>query len=188
MIHRDARSLFDRAVEDLRERTLDSFDCTMAKLIYLSSTRNYNTGHYSHHGMEFCYSARVAEAAIEACHRDVFKQLASASLRRLVDDLEIYLRSTQGGEDSILESWQEFEPYRMVVPHVSEPLLRALFISNVRAALAILVNRRRARRETETASSPPPSPYQQPQRPLDARRDGLDSQTADVEVAEDSCP
>ena len=157
MIHRDARPLLDRAIGDLRERTLAAFDCEMAKLIYLSSTRDYNTGCYRHEGLEFCYSSQMAEEALERSHRQVFKQLATAPLQHLVDDLQAYFRMAHADGDIVLRSWMALEPYRVVPPEVSEPLLRELFISNVKAALAILESRRRARLGAELTSSPQPS-------------------------------
>src|SRR5436190_1559634 len=56
-------SLVEDALRDLRNRTLAKLDGDLARLVYLASTRDYNTGRYAHDGLSFRFSESVAETA-----------------------------------------------------------------------------------------------------------------------------
>ena len=45
------RNDIQRATDDLRRRTLARFERSLDRLIYLASTRDYNTGIYYHDGL-----------------------------------------------------------------------------------------------------------------------------------------
>ena len=154
MTYRISRPLIDRAMEDLKERTLAPLNCEMAKLIHLSSTRDYNTGHYYHDGLESQYTPEVTEAALKSSHSEIFRQVAVAPLEFLVDDLQTYFQLAHPDETVVLESWKGLQPYKVVVPHDSDPLLRELFFFNIKAALIILENRQRTNLRVEQSSSP----------------------------------
>ena len=62
--------VFEEAVRDLQNRTLDRLDGDFAKLVYLASTRDYNTGRYAHDGLSFRFSEPVAERVLAAAHRE----------------------------------------------------------------------------------------------------------------------
>src|SRR6266478_8103081 len=80
-------------LRDLRNRTLAKLDGDFARLVYLASTRDYNTGRYAHDGLSFRFSESVAQEALSAAHRGVFASLALRPLRVLVANLEQYIRS-----------------------------------------------------------------------------------------------
>ena len=79
--------LVEEALRDLQNRTLARLNGDFAKLVYLASTRDYNTGHYAHDGLSFRFSELVAERALAAAHREVFVSLALSPLRVLVGHL-----------------------------------------------------------------------------------------------------
>ena len=77
------------AYDDLLQRTLSKITCDLAKLIYLASTRDYNTGTYHHDGLAARFRPEVAGKALEIAHRQIFYQLAEslhASSRSSHDD------------------------------------------------------------------------------------------------------
>jgi hypothetical protein len=128
----------DEAYADLQRRTLSKIHGNFARLIYLASTRDYNSARYYHSGLAEQFSAQVAEKALELAHREVFRKLSTAALAVLAEELELYMRSTRENPADFFKAWQAVEPFRVVVPVGTHPTSAALFISNVRFALAVL--------------------------------------------------
>ncbi len=126
------------ALRDLQNRTLANLDGDFARLVYLASTRDYNSGRYAHDGLSFRFTAPVAEQVLAKAHRDAFVGLALSPLEVLVSQLEQYIRSGSARPDELLESWHELEPFRILAPEHDDPITVKLFISNVRFALAIV--------------------------------------------------
>jgi hypothetical protein len=130
------------AYEDLLRRSLSRIPCDLGRLLYLASTRDYNTGNYHHDGLADRYSVKVARSALEIAHRQAFYKVAALSLRDLVRDLAAYLESSRENPEEFLRSWQRLEPYRIAIPMEVNPTVARLFASNVRLALAVLRLRR----------------------------------------------
>jgi hypothetical protein len=143
-----------RAAEELRSRTLSQFSRPLDCLVYLASTRDYNTGVYYHDGLASKFGEEVACEALAECHREVFQQLLSSSLEGLVSQMESYMRTTGPMPTDFLAMWKGLEPYRVTVPVGGDPLSTEFLFSNFRIALAILDERLRARRQEEPGASP----------------------------------
>ena len=126
------------AYDDLLNRTLSRVSCDLGRLIYLASTRDYNTGNYYHEGLVSRFSPEVARKALEIAHRQAFYRVSAFSLEDLVGDLEAYMRSTRENPQEFLRAWQKLEPYRVAIPTEVNLTVARLFTSNVRLALAIL--------------------------------------------------
>ncbi len=126
------------AVRDLERHTLDGLPGALAKLVYLASTRDYDTAEYHHAGLEQIYTSEGAQKALRQCHASIFATLAGETLEALVGELESYL--AEKGEDSqqVLKAWRGLEPYRMLVPAGCDARMRDLFISNFTTALSIV--------------------------------------------------
>src|SRR5713226_5060664 len=106
----------EAAREDLSNRTLARIGLEFARLIYLASTRDYNTGRYYHDGLAFRFSEAVAAQALSDAHRDVFKRLALSPLEDLVDQLQAYVHSAGAESKEVIRAWEKLEPYRVAVP------------------------------------------------------------------------
>ena len=151
---RKAISLIE-AVEDLKERTLSSFSNDMAKLVYLSSTRDYLTGRYYHDGLAFRFTGGLAETAVGFCHHELFEKMAVSPLCELVRELEVFIRSQHAKPREVLNTWKELQPFRMLIPQSSNSVSREFFFSNIRVALATLEYRlERALLQDSQSSSP----------------------------------
>jgi hypothetical protein len=136
----------EAAREDLNKRTLAKIGLDFARLIYLASTRDYNTGRYYHDGLAFQFSEAVTAQALSDAHEEVFMDLALSPLKDLVDQLQAYLRSVGAESDDVIRVWDRLEPYRVAIPTESDPLTTSFFLANVKIALAIVRSRERAGR------------------------------------------
>ena len=136
----------EAAREDLKNRTLAKISLEFARLIYLASTRDYNTGRYYHDGLAFRFSEALAAQALSDAHKEAFEDLALSPLEHLVDELHSYLRSVGAQSSEVIQVWERLEPYRVAVPCESDPLTKRYFLGNVKIALAIVESRERATR------------------------------------------
>ena len=125
------------AYDDFLQRSLSKISCDLARLIYLASTRDYNTGAYHHDGLASRFSPDVACKALEIAHRQLFYQLSAISLEEMVEQLQTYLDCSHESPADVLRIWQKLEPYRVAVPVEVNPAVARLFLSNIRLALAI---------------------------------------------------
>ena len=125
------------AYDDLLRRSLSKISCDLARLIYLASTRDYNTGTYHHDGLAARFRPEVAGKALEIAHRQIFYKLAACSLEELVEQLQTYLDCSHESAADVLRIWQKLEPYRVALPVEVNPAVARLFLSNIRLALAI---------------------------------------------------
>jgi hypothetical protein len=113
----------------------------LARLIYLASTRDYNTGKYHHDGLAARFQAEIACQALELAHRQIFYRIAAYSLEQLVGELELYVSSSRQSREEVLKVWQKLEPYRVALPVDVNLAIAQLFVSNIKLALAILRQR-----------------------------------------------
>ena len=143
-----------RIIEEVRERSLAPLACEMAKLICLSSTRDYNTGRYQHDGLDWRYRDKDADAALRALHTQIFESLVVAPLKTLVSDLEAFFGMTLTDRSTATKIWKNLEPFRIAVPEDSDELTRKLFYSNIRIALAVLENRQSKMCQDQQSTSP----------------------------------
>jgi hypothetical protein len=132
-----------QAADDLRSRTLAGMERPLDRLIYLASTRDYNTGTYHHDGLAARYSPAVACEALADCHREVFQELLACPVKELVQQMEGYIHSTGIAAVEFLASWRKLEPYRVAVPVETEPISGEFLFCNFKIALAILEARQR---------------------------------------------
>lgn len=131
-----------QAYDDLVNRSLSRIPCELGRLIYLASTREYNTGHYYHQGLADRFGPEAAQKALEIAHRQAFYKVSACSLENLAEELERYLESTKEEPLECLRAWQKLEPYRVAVPAEVNATVARLFTSNLRLVLAILRFRR----------------------------------------------
>jgi hypothetical protein len=146
-----------QATDDLRRRTLAEIPRILDQLIYLASTRDYNTGLYYHDGLASRFSQEVACEALADCHREVFRDLVGTSLQDLVSQMQAYMASTHTRPVDFLTAWRKLEPYRVAVPVETDPLLAEFLFSNFKIALAIL-----EARLNPLPAEPGASPHQSP--------------------------
>jgi hypothetical protein len=128
----------EQAAHDLRLRTLSKIERPLDRLIYLASTRDYNSGLYYHDGLAARFTQEIACQALAECHREAFRQLVGSSLKDLVSQVEGYMATTHTGSAEFIAVWKGLEPYRVAVPVEADLLSTQVLFSNLRVALAIL--------------------------------------------------
>ncbi|HLZ93181.1 MAG TPA: hypothetical protein VKQ28_15845 [Candidatus Acidoferrum sp.] len=143
-------TLVEQACDDLSRRSLSRIDGDLGRLIYLASTRDYNTGRYHHDGLAARFGEEITCQALKTMHRQIFYQIAQNSLEQLVMEMERYASSSSQSREEILDVWQKLEPYRVALPVDVNVAVAQLFVSNVKLALAIL----RRRLELEAREAP----------------------------------
>ena len=148
------------AFDDFRTRTLSRIPSALERLIYIASTRDYNSGMYQHEGLAARFGLEASASALEYAHREVFQEVSVLSLRRLTEELQKYMDSSREQPAAFLNTWQKLEPYRVAVPLRADPTIAELFVSNVRIALAVLRHRLPERTDHPQGALPPPSPDQ----------------------------
>ena len=148
------------AADDLRRRTLASISRPLDRLIYLASTRDYNTGFYYHDGLAARFSEEVVCEALADCHREAFQELLNAPLHDLVRQMDDYIVSTHTNPKDFIAAWKKLEPYRVAVPLGTDDLTASFLFSNFKIALTILERR---------LDTPPPAAPDALQRRLPAQ-------------------
>lgn len=143
----------NNAYDDLLSRTLGGLPSDLARLIYLASTRDYNSGMYHHEGLAGRYGLEPARVALKRAHKDIFCKLIALPLEELVAELEIYVRMSHEAPSGFIHAWQELEPYRVAVPMEVDSTMVQLFLSNIRLALEILIFRQKQSQAYQSASS-----------------------------------
>jgi hypothetical protein len=135
-----AESAVEAAVRDLESRTLANLQGELTKLVYLSSTRDYNTGEYQHEGLAQRFGAQAAQLALAQCHETAFQDLLYSSLSSLVAQLATYIDSTGADRERVLNSWRQLQAYRVLIPGTCDQLSADVFITNIKIALEALVS------------------------------------------------
>ena len=131
-------SRLDEAVQDLYDRTLAGLNGDLTRLVYLSSTRDYNTGEYQHAGLADRFGAETAERALARCHETAFRELLELNLAGFVGQVAAYIESTGADRDRVVDAWRQLQAYRVLVPGTCDELSADFFASNVMIALEAL--------------------------------------------------
>jgi hypothetical protein len=114
------------------------FATDLGKLVYLSATRDYNTGEYHHDGLSQRFGLHASQAALARCHETAFRALLRCSLETVVEQLTAYIESTGAERERVLHSWRQLEAYRTLIPGNCDSLSGDFFITNLRIALEVL--------------------------------------------------
>lgn len=145
----------EAAKTDLEVRTLTPLGYDFARIVYLSSLRDFSTGDYHHDGLARSFSEAAASAALVAAHREAFYHLTLSPIESFVAQVERFIRSSPRDYLSSLHAWESLEGYRVTVPSVCDELTSALFRSNIKIAITLLKSRRSSPAQNSQPSSPP---------------------------------
>ena len=147
----------EAATQDLQNRTLYQLGYDFARLIYLSSLRDFSSGEYHHDGLAQTFSESAASAAMRVCHERLFYQLVVTPLESLVVQLERFIIAGARDIKSMLETWEILEFYNVTIPSHSNPIAADLYRSNIKIATKLLKARQLAQGPNHQLASQPPS-------------------------------
>lgn len=119
-------------------RALSSLPSLFARLVYLSSLRDSYTGTYLHEGWITIATPEEVNGTLRGLHLKTFNDLLGFGLDELCQELRDHFESLGASGRKVVELWLELEPYREMMPRGCSLLQRALFISQVKAALKVL--------------------------------------------------
>ena len=131
-----------KAYDDLCQRTLAKISGNLNRMIYLASTRDYNSGRYHHAGLEGAFGYEAVRQALGAAHQEIFGKLTRSSLEELVRELELYVRSSGESPEELLRTWRTLQPYRVAIPLGVDRMAAQLLLSNLKLGLEVLQKRR----------------------------------------------
>jgi hypothetical protein len=127
-----------RVVADFQHHSLDKMQGISARLIYLASLRDHNTGRYHHYGLESRYSDQAVDQGLHRCHLAAFDSFVSLPLREQTQDLLHFFESLKAERSRLVEVWQHLRAYQILPPEDCHPLARQLFRENIETILEVL--------------------------------------------------
>jgi len=143
-------------------RSLNAAGGHFARLVFLGSLRDAYTGRYLHEGWGQVASADEIHQTLRGVHREVFVSMLNLPLLDVARELRLHFRSLGQLERETAFFWLETEPFRELVPQGCSALLRELFVSQVTAALEVLLRAPDWPELSEPVALPPPLPDQSP--------------------------
>lgn len=127
-----------RVVDDFQQHSLAKVEGVIARLIYLASLRDHNTGRYHHYGLESRYSNQAVDEGLRRCHTEAFEALLALSLREQTQDLLHFFESLKADRGRLVEVWKRLRAYQILPPEDCHPLARQLFDKNIEIILEVL--------------------------------------------------
>lgn len=156
MEYQPKRMDIEAAKEDLKIRTLGQIGNDFAKLLYLSSLRDFSTGEYHHHGLATAFSDSAASGALAACHQELFHSLVLSPLQSFVVQIDGFIQSTRKDYENVLNASEKLQAYNTAVPSVCNEMAADLFRSNIKIAMAFLKSSRPRQEGKSQSASPRP--------------------------------
>jgi hypothetical protein len=130
---------FDRsAASDLWRITLSQIPTTFGRLVFLSTLRDVNTGHYAHYGFAQRVGEETADLTLRQSHRQCFTEWLAFGLEEQSADLDLYLSGIESDKKTILETWSRTKPYLNLIPAAAIEVERRLYNSDLETLLELL--------------------------------------------------
>ncbi len=124
--------------QELWRRTLAAIPSIYARLVFLASLRDVNTGRYEHYGLAMIFGPEVAAEAIRRSHEETFLEWLALRLEQQKADLELYFSTLPASRRTLVENWLRLAPYRSIIPASASPAQRELYEANFAVLLETL--------------------------------------------------
>lgn len=126
------------AAQDLWRHTLARIPSTFARLVYLASLRDQNTGAYEHHGLAQMFGAEEAGRTLRESHERVFAEWLCFGLEPQKSEVAQYLATLDGPPAVVLDTWVRLSPYRNFTPAAAAENERELYLADLETVLELL--------------------------------------------------
>lgn len=120
------------------DKVLAEFPNDLARLIYLASIRDYNTGVYLQSELSRRYGVVPVDQVLKLHHKRIFQNLLETSVSAYVDQLVLYISFAGVPRAELIETWKDLKAYNSAIPLQCDTLAADVFCSNMVAALCIL--------------------------------------------------
>lgn len=127
-----------RATAALREAIM-KLPSTMARLVFVSGYRDFNSGVYRNPTVTRTDGADV-DQLLRRIHDEAFSRWLNCCLEEQKADLDLYFSSLECGKVVALRTWRQLESYRWLVPASAKPPERHLFFADIEALLELMTH------------------------------------------------
>jgi hypothetical protein len=134
------RGMNPKSLQQHLELAFEHLATAFAKLAFLTAVRDSYTGKYLHEGWSSMGSSEEIHELLRSAHHEIFEDVSGLPIAQLCAELERYFHSLATPLQPTACLWNELESYREMVPEGICPEGRELFVSQMRAALAILIS------------------------------------------------
>lgn len=110
-----------------------------ARLAFLTALRDPYTGKYMHEGWASIESSEEIHDMLRSTHCELFDVVSGRSIPQLCAELEKYFESLSAQPHQTYKLWKQLEPYREMVPEGTCDEAKEFFVSQMRAAVAVLI-------------------------------------------------
>ena len=131
-------SVHRRAAEEVRSALFRSLPNDFARLIFLATLRDNNSGHYYHPEAARRLSPQAADAAMLTCHKETYERVVALPLEDVTDQVDTYMDTVRVPKERLIETWKKLRAYRATVPMNADPISVEIFFMKVDVAVAIL--------------------------------------------------
>ncbi len=134
--HKDVEDL----AVGLRRDLLSSIHTVYGRLVFLGGLRDPNSGRYEHFEASSNLGEDICHTVLEAEHIHAYRDWLAMNLEQQRADLMLYLVSVGLNRRNVLQTWLVTSPYRSLIPLHTQPVEQEVFLSDMGALLAVLMN------------------------------------------------
>jgi len=128
----------DWAIGEVRAALARALPNDIARMIYIATLRDNNTGGYFHPDLARRLTLADADRAMLICHQEIYEQLVSLELEDLTDQLDVYFQSVHAARTRSIENWKKLRAYRATVPINADLISTEILFMKIDVALAVL--------------------------------------------------
>lgn len=125
-------------LQNAAQEVLSDLPNDLARLIYLASIRDYNTGAYLHAELSRRYDTFTVDQILRFQHERVFRSLLEVPVAGYVEQLGLYIAFARAPRAEFIKTWKDLRAYNSAIPLESDKLAVELFCWNVASALYVL--------------------------------------------------
>jgi len=128
------------ALADLWKHTLSGLPGVYARLCYLASLRDPNSGQYRHHGLSAAFGRDESTLALRQSHEQVFKDWLKLSVPEKSADFKQYLATLEEPPEVVAGTWMRTRHYETVLPDRGTRPQRTQFRQEMETMLLLTLN------------------------------------------------